>query len=76
VTCTATDSYFVFNTPDLINQDKAKQDMTPCVQAAPAAHATFALDGWTSYQGPLNADGQHAQRRENPDHREPVGQGP
>ena len=30
----------------------------PCVQAALADHATFMLDGWTSYEGPLNAEGR------------------
>jgi hypothetical protein len=30
----------------------------PCVDGALAAHATFALDGWASYEGPLNAAGQ------------------
>ena len=58
VKCTVTDSYFVFNTPNLINQDQTEQDLTPCVKAALAAHATFALDGWTSYEGPLNAEGK------------------
>ena len=36
------------------------QDLTPCISAALAAHATFALDGWASYQGPLSADGKPA----------------
>jgi hypothetical protein len=34
------------------------QNLTPCITDALAAHATFALDGWTSYEGPLNADGK------------------
>ena len=36
------------------------QDLTPCIHAALAAHAIFALDGWASYEGPLNANGQPA----------------
>jgi outer membrane protein OmpA-like peptidoglycan-associated protein len=58
VKCTVTDSYFVFNTANLISQDQTEQNLTPCVQAALAAHATFTLDGWTSYEGPLNAEGK------------------
>jgi hypothetical protein len=58
VSCTVTDSYFVFDTPTLIDQDQTEQNLRPCVQAALAAHATFALDGWTSYEGPLNAEGK------------------
>jgi hypothetical protein len=57
VTCTVPDSYFIFNTAELIDPGTAVRDLTPCI-AALAAHATFALDGWTSYEGPLNADGK------------------
>ena len=60
VTCTVPDSYFVFNTADLIDPAQTIQDLTPCITAALAAHATFALDGWTSYEGPLNASGKPA----------------
>ncbi len=58
VTCTVTESYFVFNTARLIDAAKTMRDLTPCVTAALAAHATFTLDGWTSYEGPLNAEGR------------------
>jgi hypothetical protein len=60
VTCTVPQSYFVFDTADLVDAAKTIRDLTPCVTAALAAHATFALDGWTSYEGPLNAAGQPA----------------
>jgi hypothetical protein len=60
VTCTVPQSYFVFDTADLIDAAKTIRDLTPCVTAALAAHATFALDGWTSYEGPLTAAGQPA----------------
>lgn len=58
VTCTVPDTYFIFGTATLIDPAKTEQDLTPCINAALAAHATFALDGWASYQGPLNANGQ------------------
>ena len=60
MTCTVPASYFIFNTAELIDAAKTKQDLTPCITAALAAHATFALDGWTSYEGPLNASGKPA----------------
>lgn len=60
VTCTLPASYFVFSKPDLIDAAKTIQDLTPCITAALAAHASFAIDGWTSYEGPLDADGQPA----------------
>jgi hypothetical protein len=60
VTCTVPASYFVFDQAQLIDPAKTMRDLTPCITAALAAHATFALDGWTSYEGPLNADGQPA----------------
>ena len=56
VTCTVPDSYFIFKTPTLFNPAKTRRDLTPCINAALAVHATFALDGWTSYEGPLSAD--------------------
>jgi hypothetical protein len=58
VTCTLPDSFFIFNTADLVDAAKTEQDLAPCVQAALADHATFMLDGWTSYEGPLNAEGR------------------
>jgi hypothetical protein len=58
VTCTVPDSYFVFDTPELIDPAQTMRNLTPCIDAALTAHATFALDGWASYEGPLNADGQ------------------
>ena len=60
VTCTVSDSYFIFGTATLIDPAQTMQDLTPCVHAALAAHAVFALDGWASYEGPLNANGQPA----------------
>jgi hypothetical protein len=60
VTCTVPQSYFAFNTADLVDAAKTIRDLTPCITAALAAHATFALDGWTSYEGPLTAAGQPA----------------
>jgi hypothetical protein len=56
--CTVPDSFFLFDTATLINPATTAQDLAPCVDAALAAHATFALDGWASYEGPLNAEGQ------------------
>lgn len=58
--CTVPDSRFIFNTPELVDPAQTEQDLTPCVQAALAVHASFALDGWTSYEGPLNANGEPA----------------
>jgi hypothetical protein len=67
VTCTVPDSYFSFGTASLIDPAQTVQNLTPCIDAALHAHATFALDGWASYEGPLNADGQ-------PDYNYPVNQ--
>lgn len=58
VTCTVSDSYFIFGKAELISPAQTVQNLTPCIDAALAAHATLALDGWASYEGPLNADGQ------------------
>jgi hypothetical protein len=58
VTCTVPDSYFVFGESGLINSAETAQSLAPCVDAALAAHATFALDGFASYEGPLTADGK------------------
>jgi len=60
VTCTVSASYFMVHTPELVDPARTKRDLTPCIKAALAAHATFALDGWTSYEGPLNAKGKPA----------------
>ena len=60
VRCTLPASYFVFGTAKLVNAAATEQDLTPCINAALAANATFALDGWASYQGPLNANGDPA----------------
>jgi len=57
ITCTVPDSYFVFGTANLIDPAQTVLNLTPCITAALAAHATFTLDGWASYEGPLNADG-------------------
>jgi hypothetical protein len=58
VRCALPTSYFIFGTAKLVDAARTEQDLTPCINAALAAHATFALDGWASYQGPLNANGQ------------------
>ena len=58
VTCTVPDSYFVYGTATLINPARTVQNLTSCITDALAAHATFALDGWASYEGPLNSDGR------------------
>jgi len=58
VTCTVPDSYFIFDTPQLLDPAQTIRNLTPCIDAALTSHATFALDGWASYEGPLNADGQ------------------
>jgi hypothetical protein len=60
VTCTVPASRFIFNTPELADPAQTERDLTPCIQAALAAHASFALDGWTSYEGPLSANGEPA----------------
>jgi hypothetical protein len=66
-TCTVSDGYFIFDTADLIDSAQTVQNLTPCITDALAAHATFALDGWASYEGPLNANGQ-------PEHNYPANQ--
>jgi hypothetical protein len=58
VTCTVPDSYFIFGTAELVDPAQTVQNLTPCITAALAARATFTLDGYASYEGPLNADGQ------------------
>lgn len=60
VTCTIPASYFKFNQGQLVSPAKTMRDLTQCITAALDAHATFTLDGWTSYEGPLNAEGQPA----------------
>lgn len=60
VSCTLPAGYFVVNTPTLIDPEKTKTDLAPCLQAAKTANATFSLDGWTSYDGPLDAQGHPA----------------
>ena len=60
VTCTIPGSYFVVNTPTQLNPDQTVKDLSDCVTKALAAGATFKLDGWTSYEGPLTADGKPA----------------
>jgi hypothetical protein len=58
VRCTVPDSYFIFGTAELIDPAQSVQNLAPCITAALAAHATFTLDGYASYEGPLNADGR------------------
>jgi outer membrane protein OmpA-like peptidoglycan-associated protein len=53
VTCTVPDSYFEFDKAQLIDPAQTAQNLTSCIHDALAAHAAFALDGWTSYEGPL-----------------------
>ena len=60
VTCTVSAGYFKFDTARLVNPARTMRDLGPCITSALDAHATFELDGWTSYEGPLNADGQPA----------------
>ncbi len=60
VTCTIPGSYFVANTPTLLDPDQTFKDLHDCVTKAVTARATFKLDGWTSYEGPLTADGKPA----------------
>lgn len=57
VTCTVSDGYFAFDTPNLIDPAQTVTNLRPCITDALAAHATFALDGYASYEGPLNPDG-------------------
>lgn len=57
-TCTVPDSYFKFGKAELVDPVTTVRNLTPCITAALAAHATFAVDGWASYEGPLNADGK------------------
>ena len=58
VTCTVPDSLFVYNTATLTDAATTEQELAPCINAALTAHASFTLDGWASYEGPLNASGQ------------------
>jgi hypothetical protein len=60
VRCTLPASYFIFGKPRMVDPAATKRDLTPCVSTALTDHATFALDGWASYQGPLKVDGQPA----------------
>jgi hypothetical protein len=53
-------SYFKANTPELVDPARTGIDLGQCITATVAADATFALDGWTSYNGPLNANGKPA----------------
>jgi hypothetical protein len=60
VACTVPASYFVFDAAELVDATRTIRDLTRCITTALRAHATFALDGWTSYEGPLTADGKPA----------------
>jgi outer membrane protein OmpA-like peptidoglycan-associated protein len=53
-------TYFRFDEAVLIDEARTIEDLEPCVRAALAVDATFELDGWTSYEGPLAADGAPA----------------
>jgi len=59
-TCTVPAAYFVVNQAMLIDTTKTVADLSPCVATALAAGGTFELDGWTSYEGPLDAKGKPA----------------
>jgi hypothetical protein len=58
VTCTVPDSYFHLDTAGLVDPAQTVRNLIPCIDTALAARATFALDGWASYEGPLNSDGK------------------
>lgn len=58
VTCTVPDSFFIFGSAGLINAAQTAQDLTQCITAALAVSTSFTLDGWASYEGPLNSDGK------------------
>src|ERR1700722_1862848 len=60
VTCTVPDSLFVYGTARLIDANTTVQELSGCIKAALAAHSTFRLDGYASYEGPLNAQGRPA----------------
>lgn len=57
-TCTVPTAYFIVNTPTLIDEVKTIAALRPCIEAAAATSASFELDGWTSYEGPLDAAGR------------------
>lgn len=59
-TCTVPTAFFVVNTPSLIDEGKTIAALRQCIESALAAGATFELDGWTSYEGPLNSQGKPA----------------
>ncbi len=58
LSCALPSSYFVVNSSLLIDPERTARDLEPCIQDAVASGATFALDGWTSYEGPLDAAGK------------------
>jgi hypothetical protein len=58
--CTLPASYFIFGSASLVNLAATEQDLAGCISNAVTEHATFKLDGWASYQGPLKPDGQPA----------------
>lgn len=60
ITCVIPGSYFVINTPTLLNSDQTVKDLHDCVTKAVTSGATFKIDGWTSFEGPLTADGKPA----------------
>lgn len=59
-TCTVPTAFFVADSEELIDRDTAVDALGPCIRAALAAGATFELDGWTSYEGPLDVNGRPA----------------
>lgn len=58
VSCTLSESYFVVNTATLIDREQTRRNLGPCIKRAARAHSSFAIDGWTSYIGPLDARGR------------------
>lgn len=59
-TCTLPTAFFVVNTPRLLDEGATISALRPCIEEALAANASFELDGWTSYEGPLDAAGRPA----------------
>ena len=53
-------SYFKVNRALLLDQRKTIHDLQSCITAALAVDASIELDGWTSYEGPLAANGTPA----------------
>ena len=59
-TCTLPTAFFIVNTPRLLDEGATIAAIRPCIEAALASNAAFELDGWTSYEGPLDVAGRPA----------------